>query len=119
MSDIIWETDRLKVKHIGDRLHLLTYDGWIDNGIPEIEITQFAKFWLTENGFEVTKKKPVLKPCPLCMGTNVGLDTITYLGNRICAGCFDCRIRTASFDNEEEAIETWNALPRKEGGTIG
>ena len=63
-------------------------------------------------GYDVVKREPELKACPVCGMNQIEKHTDKNKWNYIYCG--DCTIRTAGFECMEHAIEAWNALPRKD-----
>lgn len=63
---------------------------------------------------KVLKREPKLKACPVCGKGNIATGTTESLYGDIIhhVYCNDCRI-TISKRDKDEAIEAWNALPRK------
>jgi hypothetical protein len=68
--------------------------------------------YLDNFSYDVVKREPELKPCPVCESENTGLNK--YSLGEYEPICNDCLIRLMTYSTRERAIEAWNTLPRKE-----
>jgi len=86
-------------------------------GIEEDMRIDILVEYLDNMGYNVVKREPELKPCPVCGGNDV--DVKTTQNNRdqtlYHVVCSRCGIANSKY-YRGEAIEAWNALPRKGGG---
>lgn len=116
MENVIWETDELKV-YFDEQIEL--QDAWTRNFItlPVDELTAFASCWLTEHaGYDVVKREPELKPCPNpeCECKKYSVDCDEYDDeSHYWVRCEMCGLAGPIEFSKREAIEAWNALPRK------
>jgi len=76
------------------------------------EYIDINKRFFDTQGYNVIKREPELKPCPVCGSSNnleIDDDARGYS-----IGCDSCEIEQAIFyPTKQDAIEAWNALPRK------
>ena len=79
--------------------------------LDQIDFAEICKRYLEQFGYNVVKREPELKACPVCGGR----PTIFSSSQGICIECETCEIEQSNFyELQDEAIEAWNALPRKE-----
>jgi hypothetical protein len=111
--EIIWETDELKATLYHDDALIYLKDAYGDIiGCSVDELTAFARHWLDLQGYDVTKRKPEIKACPVC-GTEAHSWCEDDEWYYVQCGNITCAIRSDSDISEEHVIKRWNALPRK------
>ena len=87
---------------------------WFRLKVHKWDMVVISKTFLELQGYDVIKREPELKPCPICGNeveiVNLGTGYYTEYYIR----CSNCLIQTVyrEFD-KNKAIEAWNALPRK------
>ena len=75
------------------------------------EYIDINKRFFDTQGYDVIKREPELKPCPICGGK------VTYFSDDVSWAfirCDNCGIGQQQALQRDKAIEAWNALPRKE-----
>jgi hypothetical protein len=115
--DVIWRADDTVLSSSKDNVILKnTRNGETDKiVIWKHAFTEICLHWLDLQGYDVTKREPEILPCPYC-----GHDKLTRYNWRFtetkekAVVCPGCGLTAPSFEELFEAIEAWNALPRKD-----
>lgn len=80
------------------------------------ELQEYCENLLKSRGYDVVKRKPEIKACPICGDRDVRIASEEgHITKWLFVICYNCMIRTDGYFSEEAAIEAWNALPREEG----
>lgn len=80
-------------------------------------LLELAEMIANEQGFEVVKREPEIKPCPYC-GNKMEYSDFDWISHKNDYGadywvfCFGCGMQGPSFETVEKAIEAWNSFPR-------
>ena len=103
-----------------EHIWIRTHSGWVsivhkatfgNIQIPEADFELACSVFLHLQGYDVTKREPELKPCPVCGGEATKMISPNGYGY---VECSNCRLRQMDDQPEGLAIEAWNAIPRKD-----
>lgn len=114
MKKFIWNSVKLTVSYDNDGYLIFTEKPTISTNSISISpetLTGLSKQWLEHNDYDIKKREPKLKPCPVCE-----YDAKIEWGLAGCyAKCTHCGImQIKAYGSERKCIEAWNALPRKD-----
>ena len=115
-DNLIFENEKVQIRFVslqGNKNDVFIMDKEDDEAvlINENDFELACSVFLHLRDYEVKKREPELKPCPVCGNPT---PTKYEMPNNNYIYCYGCGIRIDEWEKMDGAIKSWNALPRKD-----